>query len=152
LLCASVWTGHAQNAPTAQFPPLGTGISPDEARTLQAAVDDLAARVAALKAQYRSSPLFDRVADVEVYLDAVRRPLKYNERLYAGRESTPVSYAQQTLSVGAERAKQLANGSAPWMAQSGVRGFYSRIDGSAQPYLLTTPEGYDPAAKREYRL
>ena len=38
------------------------------------------------------------------------------------------------------------------MAESGVRGFYSRIDGSAQPYILTMPEGYDAAAKREYRL
>ena len=38
------------------------------------------------------------------------------------------------------------------MAESGVRGFYSRIDGSAQPYILTMPERYDAAAKREYRL
>jgi len=155
ILCASVWTGRAQNptpAPPAQFPPLGTGISAEDARTLQGAVDDLAAKVASLKAQYRSSPLLDRVADVEVYLDAVGRPLKYDERLYAGRGTTPVSYAQQTLAAGAERAKQLANGSAPWMTESGVRGFYSRIDGSAQPYLLTMPDNYDPAAKREYRL
>ena len=153
LVGVSVWIGHAQNAaPPAQFPPLGTGISGDDARTLQAAVDELAAKVAALKAQYHASPLIDRVADVEVYLDAVRRPLKYDERLYAGRGSTPLSYAQQTLSVGVERAKQLANGSAPWMRESGVRGFYSRIDGSAQPYLLTMPENYDPSAKRDYRL
>ena len=38
------------------------------------------------------------------------------------------------------------------MTQSGVRGFYSRLDGSAQPYLLTLPTDYDPAAKRQYRL
>ncbi len=155
VLSASVWTGRAQNpapAPPAQFPPLGAGISTDEARTLQATVDDLGAKVAALKAQYRSSPLLERVADVEVFLDAVRRPLKYDERLYAGRGSTPVSYAQQTLATGAERARQLASGSAPWMTESGVRGFYSRIDGSAQPYLLTMPENYDPGTKREYRL
>ena len=94
----------------------------------------------------------DRIADVEVYLEAVRRPLKYDERLYAGRGSTPVSYAQQTLATGMERAAQLAKGSAPWMTQSGVRGFYSRIDGSAQPYLLTMPDNYDPEARRQYRL
>ena len=154
-LAATTWTGGAQNpqpATPAQFPPLGTGISAEEARTLQAGVDDLAAKVAALKQQYRSSPLFDRIADVEVYLDAVRRPLKFDERLYAGRGSTPVSYAQQTLATGNDRATQLAAGSAPWMTQSGVRGFYSRIDGSAQPYLLTVPDNYDPSAKRTYRL
>jgi dienelactone hydrolase len=139
-------------APPAQFPPLGTGISAEEARTLQSSVDALAAKVASLKKQYRSGSMFDRIADVEVYLDAVRRPLKYDERLYAGRGSTPVNYAQQTLATGIERANQLAKGDTPWMTQSGVRGFYSRIDGSAQPYLLTMPDNYDPAAKRQYRL
>ena len=153
-LTVSAWTGGAQNpapAPPAQFPPLGTGITPEEARTLQGAVDQLAQKVVALKIQYRSSPMFDRIADVEVYLDAVRRPLKYDERLYAGRGSTPVSYAQQTLTTGSERATQLAAGNTPWMTQSGVRGFYSRIDGSAQPYLLTLPESYDPAARARCR-
>ena len=38
------------------------------------------------------------------------------------------------------------------MSESGVRGFYSRIDGSAQPYILTMPLNYDPAAARQYRL
>ena len=152
---AGVWTGAAQNpaAPApAQFPPLGTGLSADEKTTLQAAVDKLSSSIAMLKRKYRSAPLVDRIADVEVYLDAVRRPLKYDERLYAGRGSTPVSYALQTLATGAERAQQLADGRAPWMTQSGVRGFYSRIDGSAQPYVLTMPENYDAAVKRQYRL
>jgi dienelactone hydrolase len=94
----------------------------------------------------------DRVADVEVYLDAVRRPLKYDERLYAPKGATPVAAALQTLATGNERAEQLARGTTPWMTRSGVRGFYSRIDGSAQPYLLTMPDTYDAAAAREYRL
>jgi dienelactone hydrolase len=151
---AAAWSGYPQNPPSppAQFPPLGTGVTTEEARTLQAAVDELNARVGALKRQYRSSPMIDRIADVEVFLDAVRRPLKYDERLYAGRGSTPASYAQQTLAAGTDRAIQLASGGTPWMTQSGVRGFYSRIDGSAQPYLLTLPDNYDPAAKRTYRL
>ena len=94
----------------------------------------------------------DRIADVEVYLDAVRRPLKYDERLYAGRDSTPVAVAQRTLATGNERAAQLMSGQSPWMTDSGVRGFYSRLDGSAQPYILTMPDGYDAAVKRLYRL
>jgi dienelactone hydrolase len=92
------------------------------------------------------------VADVEVYLDAVRRPLKYDERLYAPKDSTPVATALQTLAKGGERAEQLARGETPWMTVSGVRGFHSRLDGSAQPYILTMPENYDPAAGRKYRL
>lgn len=151
----AVWTGAAQNPPAAapaQFPPLGTGVSAAEKATLQTAVDQLSAKIVALKQTSRSGPIADRIVDVEVYLDAVRRPLQYDERLYAGRGTTPANYALQTLAVGTERAQQLANGQAPWMTQSGVRGFYSRIDGSAQPYILTMPENYDAAAKRQYRL
>ncbi len=60
-----------------QFPPLGTGVSADEKVALQATVDQLAAKVAALKRKYPSGHMADRIADVEIYLDAVRRPLKY---------------------------------------------------------------------------
>ncbi len=91
-LVAAVSILPAQNPPApAQFPPLGTGVSADEKATLQAAVDKLSIKVAALRKKYRTGPMADRVADVEVYLDAVRRPLKYDERLYAGRGSTPVA-------------------------------------------------------------
>ena len=141
----------APTAPT-QFPPLGTGVSPEERATLQSAVDQLATRVTALKVKYRSGAMADRVADVEIYLDAVRRPLKYDERLYAPKASAPAATALQTLATGTERAEQLARGTTPWMTVSGVRGFYSRIDGSAQPYILTMPDNYDAQTKREYRL
>ncbi len=155
---ALVWIGlvfpAAQNSPPApaQFPPLGHGLSDAEKATLQLKVDALARQVAALKKQHRVAPMADRVADVEVYLDAVRRPLKYDERLYAPKNSTAIDYALQTIADGMDRAEQLANGNTPWMTQSGVRGFYSRLDGSAQPYLLTLPESYDPSPMREYRL
>jgi pimeloyl-ACP methyl ester carboxylesterase len=156
VLASALVFGAAQNAPAptppAQLPPLGTGLSADEKALLQVRVDELAVRVASLKSRYRSAPMADRIADVEVYLDAVRRPLKYDERLYAGRGSTPTAYARQTIATGLLRAEALARGVTPWMTESGVRGFYSRIDGSAQPYILTMPENYDAAAKRTYRL
>src|SRR5262245_56611681 len=121
-LIAAAWLGAAQNPPAQttpatspqsntpqvnappQFPPLGHGLAPADVTTLQADVDRLAAAVAALKRQHRGGALADRIADVEVYLDAVRRPLKYDERLYAGRGSTPLATAQQTLATGADRA------------------------------------------------
>jgi dienelactone hydrolase len=155
--CAVILAGSllsAQTAPSApaQFPPLGTGLSAEERSTLQAAVDELAKRLADLKKTYQAPPLVDRVADVEVYLDAVRRPLKYDERLYAPKDSTPLANALQTLATGTDRAVQLSAGHTPWMTVSGVRGFYSAIDGSAQPYILTMPDNYDPASERQYRL
>ena len=146
----SAGTPTAGAKPPAQFPPLGTGLSAEERLTLQSAVDQLAAKVAALKKMNR--PVADRIADVEVYLDAVRRPLKYDERLYAPKDKTPLATALQTIATGVERADQLASGETPWMTKSGVRGFYSRMDDSAQPYILTMPDNYDAAGKREYRL
>ena len=151
-IAAALTTGWLPAYQVPQFPPLGTGLTAEEQASLQSGVDRLAAAVASLKQKYRVGPMSERVADVEVYLDAVKRPLKYDERLWSGRESTPVAVAPQTLATGAERAAQLMNGQSPWMAESGVRGFYSRLDGSAQPYILTMPEHYDAAAKREYRL
>ena len=134
------------------FPPMGNDLTAEDTASLQSGVARLAAKVAVLHKQYPSGAMADRVADVEVYLDAVRRPLKYGERLYAGRGATPTSFALQTLATGAERADHLAAGRTPWMAESGVRGFYSRLDGAAQPYILTMPERYDASAKGPYRL
>ena len=74
---APVAAAQQPPAPPAQFPPLGTGVSAEERVTLQAAVDRLAAAVTTLKTRYRTGAMVDRVADVEIYLDAVRRPLKY---------------------------------------------------------------------------
>ena len=79
---SSMWIGATQNAPAptpppAQFPPLGSGVSADEKVTLQAAVDQLATKIAALQKKFGADEKADRIADVEVYLDAVRRPLKY---------------------------------------------------------------------------
>jgi pimeloyl-ACP methyl ester carboxylesterase len=161
LVCCALFTsrllpeglGATQSVPVPpQFPPLGSGVTAEEKATLQGSVDQLSARIARLKKTYQSGVMADRIADVEVYLEAVRRPLKYDERLYAGRGSTPLAYALQTLATGSERADQLASGHAPWMTQSGVRGFHSRLDDSAQPYILTMPENYDAAARRQYRL
>jgi dienelactone hydrolase len=135
-----------------QFPPLGAGLSDEDRRTALAAVDQLATRVRELKKTYAAGPMADRIADVEVYLDAVRRPLKFDERLYAPAGSTPLATALQTLAAGTARADQLAAGETPWMTVSGVRGFYSTIDGSVQPYILTMPDNYEPGSQREYRL
>src|SRR6185436_3217186 len=61
----------------------------------------------------------------------------------------------QTLAVldqGAERARQLAAGKSPWIVERGrtLRGYWSEVDGSVQPYGLVVPESYD--GKRPSRL
>ena len=79
-------SGDGAAAPTPQFPPLGTGrVSRRSRRRCRPPSIGWPRRWRRSSRQYRSGPMADRVADVEVYLDAVRRPLKYDERLYAGR-------------------------------------------------------------------
>jgi pimeloyl-ACP methyl ester carboxylesterase len=149
-------TGVAQDTERG-FVPL-----PDPERTeLKAGVDKLAGEIAALKQQYAGQPLSDRVADVEIYLDAVKyamedagSPNPYDRK---GDDFNPfanpnVEQARAALRTGKERASELAQGRAPWMEVSSVRGYYSKIDGSAQPYQLTLPIGYDAATKKGYRL
>jgi pimeloyl-ACP methyl ester carboxylesterase len=56
------------------------------------------------------------------------------------------------LDTGIGRSIELENGTSSWTRKTGnvVRGFASRIDGSAQPYGLTIPASYD--GKRPMRL
>ena len=57
-------------------------------------------------------------------------------------------------SVEKKRAAALADGKTPWTKQTGpvIRGYRSRIDGSAQPYGLEIPEDYDFHAVDSRRL
>ena len=50
-----------------------------------------------------------------------------------------MTFALKMLDRGIERAKQLKNGQPPWTSQKGkvALGFYSPLDGSVQPLLLT---------------
>ncbi len=56
-----------------------------------------------------------------------------------------VTFALKMVDRGIERAKQLQNGQSPWTSQKGkvALGFYSPLDGSVQPLLLTIPAAYD---------
>ena len=77
----------------------------------------------------------------------VRRTALRAERQHAAGERAADAWRQAPSAPSNSAA-----GHTPWMAISGVRGFYSAIDGSAQPYILTMPENYEAASQREYRL
>jgi dienelactone hydrolase len=83
----------------------------------------------------------DLLVDAEVYLKAAEWIVRFDEFYTA-------AYVAQTVAVvdaGLERARQLQSGEAPWQRQTGsvCRAYRSRVDGSAQPYAVTVPEGYD---------
>lgn len=122
---------HAQTNIKRLLPPNGIDL-PAEQR------EQLAARLAEIEtaaASVANDPLF---ADVAILTKAVKLALEFNE-FYNPQD---VGKANRLLDVAAERIAQLKASAPAWRDASGlvVRGYTSRIDGSAQPYGLVIPE------------
>lgn len=88
--------------------------------------------------------------DVLIYHEAVRYALQYNEIF----KLEEVFKAKLLLQHGEERARQLAEGRAPWTTATGlvVRGYVSKIDKSVQPYGLVIPASFTPNTTHRWRL
>jgi hypothetical protein len=132
-------------------PPLGIVVPAAERAELQRGVAELGQEIASLRAALKGKPaLLDLLPDVQVYHNAVRYALAYNE-FFNARE---ISIASKLLKQGLERARLLREGAAPWTTATGlvVRGYLSRIDGSVQPYGLVVPATYQTASPHQYRL
>lgn len=120
------------------FPDTSPAQSPTDAQRA-AIVDKLSQLRAAVADLKRDRGDLRPVADVEVYAKAAEWILRHGEFYrpeYADR-------ALAALQTGLQRAGQLAAGNSPWLHQPGmtVRGYYSGVDGSVQPYALTLPAG-----------
>ncbi len=92
------------------------------------------------------------LADVQVFHRAAVSIVKLGE-FYAANSGA------QTLAVldrGLLRAKQLAGGGeTPWLNMLGftvVRGYYSLVDGTIQPYAVTYPAEYGKDPKKKWRV
>lgn len=83
----------------------------------------------------------DALADASVALKAARWIVKHDE-FYT---DDAVAKTMKALELGEGRARLLSEGKLPWITAKGgsTRGFVSKIDGSAQPYAVYVPEGYD---------
>ncbi len=96
----------------------------------------------ALREQSRKTgkPTADQIPDVEIYYQAVDRNLRQN--LFFTKKS--VEHARYCIDEGESRARALQEGRAPWEQKTGLvaRGFRSKVDGSAQPYLIWVPAKY----------
>src|SRR5437764_1307188 len=118
-------------------PPPGVAVPEADRAELASDLDGLGKMIESLRSMNLST---DLRADVEVYHKAVRYALQYNE-FFRPQE---IAVGKQLLNQGAGRAVQLLGGKAPWTSQTGlvVRGYISKIDGSAQPYGLVIPDSY----------
>lgn len=82
-----------------------------------------------------------RSADVDVYLKAVEFALAHGE-FY---QPNDVAIAAAALDSAAKRLSQWQQGQSPWPRQRGlvVRGYFSPVDGSPQPFGLVVPDDLD---------
>jgi dienelactone hydrolase len=137
LLTLALALAHAaaQSAPvppaTKRVPPKGVDIPAEERAKLEAGVLELAGELSKIPADAPLRP------DVEIFHKAVDWALRYDEFFTAKQTAS----AQKLLAEGLARARALQAGQSPWTTATGlvVRGFRSKIDGSAQPYGVVVP-------------
>jgi hypothetical protein len=87
----------------------------------------------------------DALADVAVYSKAVEWLLRHDEFFTADY----VGMARHALETGLQRAAALAGDERPWAeaTRAVIRGYFSKVDGSVQPYAVSAP-AQSPAAGR----
>jgi dienelactone hydrolase len=125
-----------------QAPPPGIAVSPEESAKLESELQSLGRRTEQLRSALAGKPERRFLADVEVFHKAVRYALRYGEFF----KTQELASAQAQLALGNQRAQELENGRPRWSAATGplVRGYFSRIDGSVQPYGLFVPADWTP--------
>jgi dienelactone hydrolase len=132
-------------------PPPGIAIPDADRNELQTATDALGKEIERLRMDLKSKPaLLELLPDVQIYHNAVRYALTYNE-FYDPKE---IKIAHKLLEPGRDRVEQLRAGKAPWTTATGlvVRGYLSKIDGSVQPYGLVVPASYQANSPFDHRL
>lgn len=124
-----------------RIPAEGVQITDKEEQELMIGLEGLAKTIDQLKLK-EDQFTQDLLPDVLIYYKAVDYAVRYHEFFHL----PEVALARNLLQEGQQRAKDLLDGKAPWTTQKGevVRGYISRIDGSAQPYGLSIPENYSP--------
>ncbi len=129
ILCAA--SAQELKPPTRAFPPVGDKIFPDQREALR---QDLARATES----FNELPKKPANANAEIFLKAVRYALDYSE-FYKPEDADAAS---GLMTQAWERIVALRTGQEPWMTVKGfvVRGYYSPIDGSPQPFGMEIPD------------
>jgi pimeloyl-ACP methyl ester carboxylesterase len=126
-----------------QFADQRYALSDAERTELSTGSDRLRASLEALKEQSERThaPRPDQIPDAEIFLNAV--DLNLRQSLFFSKQN--VDQAHACLREGDARVKELQAVRSSWERETGVVtfGYRSKIDGSAQPYQLFIPPGYD---------
>jgi hypothetical protein len=142
--------GPADNNPETvrKVPRDGIEVSAADRAAINKGLDQLAALISQLHKR-RDARTVALLPDVEIFHRGVSDNLDYREFFAKG----DISQAKELLRVGAERAAALLKGEAPWTTQTGlvVRGYRSKLDGSAQPYGLVVPASFRAVGQDRFR-
>jgi hypothetical protein len=129
--------GPADNIPdkVRPVPPVGIKVLAEDEAEIAAGLKQLQDAIKAIGKN-------EFLPDVEIHEKAVRYAMTYREIFDA---KNGVAQVKKVLKDGLDRAKLLLDGKHPWTTQTGyvVRGYRSKIDGSAQPYGLFVPKEYE---------
>ncbi len=90
-------------------------------------------------------------ADVEIYRKAAEWMVNHQEFYHADAGKWTLT----TLEQGLQRASEAAAGKSSWTdakPRMVARGYYSKIDGSVQPFAVQYPVGYQDNANKKWRL
>lgn len=121
---------------------------PADRKKLEAELQELQQQIQTLK----QNPQIERslLADVEIYAKAAEWILRHKE-FY---KPQYVKETYQVLETGRQRASQLAAGKPEWTDPKGtvLFGYYSKIDGSVQPYALTFPADFKQKSSQRWPL
>ena len=126
-------------------PSLGpAGLSAEDSKALLAQLELLNQRSGFLRRAYQGAfkrPVYDLVADFEVFAKGVTWALRYETAL----TTNDVTQLKKAAGRGLQRAEALIADAKPWATRQGkaLRGFISAVDGSTQPYGLIIPASYD---------
>jgi dienelactone hydrolase len=124
------------------LPPVAKPLPEKDAAALRKRWEPLQAKLDELRANVPTQ--FQASADAAILLKAVDYALLHNE-FFDPKKDLPK--AEALLKLAEERLNSIADDVDPLKDKKGilVRGFYSTIDGSPQPYGLIIPQGVDLA-------
>ncbi|WP_435020248.1 prolyl oligopeptidase family serine peptidase [Tundrisphaera sp. TA3] len=167
IMSVAMADGPADNRPESvrRIPEMGVEVSAEDRAELEKGLAALGEAIGKLEAK-KDAKVDALLPDVRIYHRAVRDALAYREFFAAApaknaskkaadpNRSPDIAKAKALLADGQVRANQLLGGSAPWTTQTGpvVRGYTSKLDGSAQPYGLVVPETYATPGASRHRL